>query len=392
MIIRMSKILKNFRKSLYLSFLEIRNLYQITCLTKDHIYFFFFFCFYKDSFEEFVLSVDIENKKCIYLTSDFDEYLYFKDKITTFYIGKGIVRQIIFSTIKCTMLVLTLTDLGNNFQISKNCLKYIYFFHSLASTHKIYKKDAFKNYDIIFCNNEYQKKELELAEQKFFFPQKKIIITGYMYLDFLHKNYNNTDNKKTVLFAPSWNYNKKNLLNEYGIYILDFLTKNKFQVIFRPHNEHYKRSKKIISEIIKKYSNLSNFYFDKEMSNMNSLKKSEILITDNSTIGMEFSLTFYKPTVYLNYTEKIHNPDFKVLNIEPLEEIFKRQLGYSLNVNNLDEIDDIYLNRLSNKIDLKNKCEEFKKKYLTNIGNSTNIASKNLISIYNNIIDNGGGN
>ena len=392
MIIRMSKILKNFRKSLYLSFLEIRNLYQINCLTKDHIYFFSESGFYKDFFEEFVLSVDIENKKCIYLTSDFDEYLYFKDKITTFYIGKGIVRQIIFSTIKCTMLVLTLTDLGNNFQISKNCLKYIYFFHSLASTHKIYKKDAFKNYDIIFCNNEYQKKELELAEQKFFFPQKKIIITGYMYLDFLHKNYNNIDNKKTVLFAPSWNYNKKNLLNEYGIYILDFLTKNKFQVIFRPHNEHYKRSKKIISEIIKKYSNLSNFYFDKEMSNMNSLKKSEILITDNSTIGMEFSLTFYKPTVYLNYTEKIHNPDFKVLNIEPLEEIFKRQLGYSLNVNNLDEIDDIYLNRLSNKIDLKNKCEEFKKKYLTNIGNSTNIASKNLISIYNNIIDNGGGN
>ena len=213
-----------------------------------------------------------------------------------------------------------------------------------------------------------------------------------MYLDFLHKNYGNIDNKKTVLFAPSWNYNKKNLLNEYGIYILDFLTKNKFQVIFRPHNEHYKRSKKIISEIIKKYSSLSNFYFDKEMSNMNSLKKSEILITDNSTIGMEFSLTFYKPTVYLNYTEKIHNPDFKVLNIEPLEEIFKRQLGYSLNVNNLDEIDDIYLNRLSNKIDLKNKCEEFKKKYLTNTGNSTNIASKNLISIYNNIIDNGGGN
>lgn len=392
MIIKMSKILKNFKKFLYLSFLEIRNLYQINCLTKDHIYFFSESGFYKDFFEEFVLSVDIENKKCIYLTSDFDEYLYFKDKITTFYIGKGIVRQIIFSTIKCTMLVLTLTDLGNNFQISKNCLKYIYFFHSLASTHKIYKKDAFKNYDIIFCNNEYQKKELELAEQKFFFPQKKIIITGYMYLDFLHKNYGNIDNKKTVLFAPSWNYNKKNLLNEYGIYILDFLTKNKFQVIFRPHNEHYKRSKKIISEIIKKYSSLSNFYFDKEMSNMNSLKKSEILITDNSTIGMEFSLTFYKPTVYLNYTEKIHNPDFKVLNIEPLEEIFKRQLGYSLNVNNLDEIDDIYLNRLSNKIDLKNKCEEFKKKYLTNTGNSTNIASKNLISIYNNIIDNGGGN
>ncbi len=387
MITKMLKILKNFKKFLYLSFLEIRSLYQINCLPKDRIFFFSESGFYKDFFEELVLSVDKENKKCIYLTSDFDEYLYFREKINTFYIGKSIVRQIIFSTINCTILVLTLTDLGNNFQISKNCLKYIYFFHSLASTHKIYKKDAFKNYDIIFCNNEYQKKELELAEQKFSFPQKKIITTGYMYLDFLNNNFGNIDNKKTVLFAPSWNYNKKNLLDEYGIHILDFLTKNKYQVIFRPHNEHYKRSKKIIIEIIKRYRNLSNFYFDKEMSNVNSLKKTEILITDNSTIGMEFSLTFYKPTIYLNYSEKIHNPDFQVLNIEPLEEIFKRQIGYSLNVNNLNEINNIYFNFLSNKINLKTKCEQFKKTYLTNKGNSTIIASKNLISIYNNIIN-----
>ncbi len=392
MIMRMLKILENFRKFLYLFFFEVKSLYQLFFLPKDYIVFFSESGFYKDFFEEFFLNTYKENKKCIYLTSDFKEYLYFKDKIYTFYIGNGIVSQIILATIRCTVLVLTLTDLGNNYQISKNCLKYIYFFHSLASTHKIYKKEAFKNYDIIFCNNEYQKKELKLAEQKFCFPPKKIITTGYMYLDFLNNCSNKLENKKTVIFAPSWNYNKKSLLNEYGIYILDFLIKKKFQVIFRPHNEHYKRSKKIIKKIKDKYTNLSNFNFDKEMSNLNSLKQSEILITDNSTIGMEFSLTFNKPTVYCDYTEKVHNPDFKELNIEPLEDIFKRQIGYSLDVNNLEEIDTIYVNFLSNQIDFKNKCEKFKKTYLANIGNSTTIASKNLISIYNNIINNDGGN
>lgn len=392
MIMRMLKILENFRKSLYLFFFEVKSLYQLFFLPKNHIVFFSESGFYKDFFEEFFFNTYKENKKCIYLTSDFKEYLYFKDKINTFYIGNGIVSQIILATVRCTVLVLTLTDLGNNYQISKKCLKYIYFFHSLASTHKIYKKEAFKNYDIIFCNNEYQKKELELAEQIFFFPKKKIVTTGYMYLDFLNKYSNKLKNNKTVLFAPSWNYNKKNLLNEYGIYILDFLIKKKFQVIFRPHNEHYKRSKKIIKEIKNKYNKLSNFNFDKEMSNLNSLKQSEILITDNSTIGMEFSLTFYKPTVYCDFTEKVHNPDFKELNIEPLEDIFKRQIGYSLDINNLEEIDAIYINFLSNQIDLKNKCEKFKNTYLANIGNSTTIASKNLISIYNNIINNDGGN
>ena len=52
MITKMLKILKNFKKFLYLSFLEIRSLYQINCLPKDRIFFFSESGFYKDFFEE----------------------------------------------------------------------------------------------------------------------------------------------------------------------------------------------------------------------------------------------------------------------------------------------------------------------------------------------------
>ena len=83
------------------------------------------------------------------------------------------------------MVIMTLTDLDNHeIKKSKFCKNYVYIFHSLASTHKCYTKEAFKNYDIILSNGDYQK-ELEIAEK--FLILKKIFNTGYLYLEELLK-------------------------------------------------------------------------------------------------------------------------------------------------------------------------------------------------------------
>ena len=39
----------------------------------------------------------------------------------------------------------------------------------MGSTHQLYTNQAFKNYDIVLANGEYQSKELKLAEQKLTF-------------------------------------------------------------------------------------------------------------------------------------------------------------------------------------------------------------------------------
>ena len=63
-------------------------------------------------------------------------------------------------------MLMTLTDLNNHeLKKSKNCKTYAYIFHSLVSAHKTYNKNAFNNYDIIFVNGEYQKKELIKLEE-----------------------------------------------------------------------------------------------------------------------------------------------------------------------------------------------------------------------------------
>ena len=85
-------------------------------------------------------------------------------------------------------MIMTLTDLGNHeIKKSKNCKYYAYIFHSLVSTHKGYNKKSFDNYDIIFANGEYQKKELEKAEKIYRLKKKKIFVTGYPYYEYLNE-------------------------------------------------------------------------------------------------------------------------------------------------------------------------------------------------------------
>ena len=96
----------------------------------------------------------------IYLTSDINDKDQISNKINPIYIGSGFFRILIFTFIKCEVVVMTLTDLGNHeIKRSTNCKNYVYVFHSLVSTHKCYTHKAFKNYDIILSNGSYQQKD-----------------------------------------------------------------------------------------------------------------------------------------------------------------------------------------------------------------------------------------
>ena len=73
--------------------------------------------------------------------------------ISSFYIGDGIVRTKFFINLRADVLVMTMPDL-ETFHIKRSKIypvHYVYIFHSLSSTHYIYRKTAFDNFDTIFC-------------------------------------------------------------------------------------------------------------------------------------------------------------------------------------------------------------------------------------------------
>lgn len=264
------------------------------------------------------------------------------ENIKNIFVGKGLMMQIFFFVVNGENLFLTLTDLDNSIIKKNKYIKnYVYFFHSPVSTIKNYTPKAFDNYDTILCNGKFQVEEIRFRENLKNLKQKKIVNTGYFYFDYLKEkiDLNKKDNK--VLIAPSWNYSQNNFINENFIDLINILLSKGEKVIFRPHPEHLKRSKKILSKIRENSSNL-NFYFDNDKENFLSMQQSKCLITDSSGIALEYLMILKKPVLYLDENDKIHNTDindFEKIRIIDYE--IKNKFGNLFNKNDFTKIDSI---------------------------------------------------
>jgi CDP-glycerol glycerophosphotransferase (TagB/SpsB family) len=287
------------------------------------------------------------------------------ENIVNIFIGNGFFRLFVLSFIKCDFFFSTTTDLNKNLiKRNKFIKKYVYVFHSAVSTHKSYTASAFDNYDIILCCGSYQKKEIRKREQLKNLKKKIIIESGFFYFNylskFLHDNKNSLSNQKNdlVLFAPSWSYDNNNFFDNFGFELLKKLVETE-KVIFRPHPEHLKRSRKTIKKIYKYSLDNSNLFIDISQSNAESIKKSKILITDYSGIALEYILIKKSPVIYFDEFSKIHNTEYFEINNFTIEDNVKQLFGYSLK--NIEVFNIIsHLKRANNKFNIdSSKIDSF---------------------------------
>ena len=268
--------------------------------------------------------------------------------------------QFFFYIIKSQNLFLTLTDLDKNLiRKNKNVKNYIYFFHAPASTTKIYTETAFDNYDIVFCNGNYQINEIKSRETKMGLKSKRLINSGYFYFDFLKSKTNYKVKPDEILIAPSWNINKTNFINENFENIINFLLKKNFKVKFRPHPETQKRSPEYLNFLKSKFYQ-KNFYYDDNYENLNSMEKAMCLITDSSGIAIEYSLVLERPVIYFDNFDKIHNINFnEYANIKTIDDVFKKEFGYTFKKDEINVLDMIINNALIEFPKKKKKINDF---------------------------------
>ena len=316
--------------------------------------------------------------KIYYFTSDLNDLDNIDSDLEPIYIGDGFMLMLFFQLIKCDMIILTLSNLGEN-QIKKvkTCKNYLYFFHSYCSTHKLYEQFAFKNYDIILTVGDFQTEELKKAEEFYNLPKKNIFKVGYFYYEKLNSLKNlNKKIENNIIFAPSWSRNKKNLFSDYSIEIISNLIEKNFSVTFRTHPETLKREKKILSIIKKNFKSNPKFILNTDLNDISGFENSELLITDNGGVGLEYSLIYEKPVLYINYEEEVHNTKYKDLQIEPFEDKFKRKFGYQINISELNKLKETIVN-IKAKFNYQNSgiTQFFKDNDLVNIDASSNAAN-----------------
>ena len=270
-----------------------------------------------------------KKEKILYVSFDKNDFIIGKN-IDNLYLSNFFSQYFLFKFINTKFFILTLTDLGNSFLKKNQKVKYyVYFFHAAVSTHKQYTENAFNNYDIILANGDYQLRELRKNEKIKNLNKKKLYSSGYMYFDYL-KKFKNIADEGYILFAPSWNYSKNNCLDKCGLEIISEIISSNRKIIFRPHPEHFKRSKILLEKIYNNFRDNKNFLFDNDSSNISSIQKSSLIITDYSGIALECFYPFYKPVLYINVNDKIQNRNFKKINLIPIEDKIRKLFGIQI--------------------------------------------------------------
>lgn len=242
----------------------------------------------------------------------------------------------LFKKIKADVLIMTMPDLGNFlFKRSPAVGKYIYMFHAAVSTHQQYRKEAFFNYDSIFCTGDYQQKEIRKAEELYVQKQKELIPYGYPLLDTI-KEQTHADSRQIVLVAPSWF--EGCIFDSCIDELLLQLSKLPYEVVLRCHPEYQKRKSKNFARIIKMTETYPRMMIDEEPDVIKTLSVADFLITDRSGIALEFAFGTGKPVLFIDTLLKQTNPHCNELGIEPIENSLRSELGISVSPDNFEQL------------------------------------------------------
>jgi len=151
--------------------------------------------------------------------------------------------------------------------------------------------------------------------------------------------------------------------------VIDELLKKNHKVTFRPHPEHYKRSKTILKTIMDKFDANKDFRFDYDFGNINSMEKAKCIITDISNISFEYMLLLNRPVLYLEGINKIHNKCYsEFVNFESIENKLKRKFGFSFLEKDISKIDMVVRDAIVNFTPKIPRLNHFKEKNFFNYG------------------------
>ena len=277
-----------------------------------------------------------------YITSDPDDQVFAlaekEPRIKPYYIGEKRLITLMMK-MEADIVCMTMPDI-ETFHIKRSYIKkdieYVYLFHGFASTHMVLRETAFDHYDTIFCSGPVQMKEIRAREALKGLPPKRLIDTGYGVIEHLRAAYEQMEqvphDRPQILIAPSWQ--KDNILESCIDPLLrQLLAEERYNVIVRPHPEWIKRFPQKQEAFEQRHQAelaAGKFEFQTDFSSGDTVYQSDLVITDWSSIAMEFSFTTCKPSLFINTPMKVMNPNYRELNLEPLDLSLRDQLGRSV--------------------------------------------------------------
>ena len=309
-------------------------------------------------------------------------------RIKAFYIGLGAIRTKFFMELKAEVLVMTMPNLETYFIKRSKVypVHYVYVFHSIVSTHTIYRKGAFDHFDSIFCVGPHHVEEISATESVYDLKHKNLVKYGYGLLDNLQTNKSmknqqrcTEDGKKKILVAPSWG--KNGLLETKGLELVKILLDGGYHVTVRPHPMTIRKWSKTIKAIENEFKSNANFEIEKDVSTFESLYSAYGLISDWSGIAIEYAFACELPVLYIDGSPKINNSSYDKIACEALEITIRNLIGKVISPNELESLPKIIESTYENIDNFKTKIQEVRDKTVFNLGESGMNGAQEIVKI-----------
>ena len=376
-----SKEDKKREKADYKKFFSVANKHLVFYSEKSG-----FYKYFKDVMDYLLAK---SNVIIHYVTSDPEDQIFKiaeeQPRIRPYYIGENRLITLMMK-MDADIVVMTCPDL-ENYHLKRSYVRkdieYVYMFHYPLSTHMVLHTGALDHYDTIFCVGEFQFDEIRAAEEVYKLPAKNLIAAGYGQLEQLHESYQameKTQRKNPkILIAPSWQ--PDNILDSCIDQMLDELLGKGYEVVVRPHPEYVKRFGPRMDAIVERHKGKEELglKFELDFTSNNSIFDSDVLISDWSGTAYEFSFVTLKPSVFIDTTPKINNPEYVKLGIEPLEFTLRSEVGIQVAPDKLEGLSDRIRELISCGAQYHEKILAIREKYIANFGKSGEIGARYIL-------------
>lgn len=326
-----------------------------------------------------------------YITSDIHDQVFelakTQERLRPYYIGE---KRLITMMMKmdADMVVMTMPDI-EKYHIKRSYVRkdieYLYIPHGVDSNNLTLRQGALDHYDTIFCTGKHQKEEVEKTETVYDLPKKTIFEWGYALLDEMREDYakmmqepiklQNSRNK--ILIAPSWQ--PDNIVDSCLEEILENLKDGDYEIIVRPHPQHVRHKGEFMENLKQKYAENSNILIQTDFSSNSTVFEADLVITDWSSIAYEYAYTTQKPVLFINTPMKIMNPEYKKIDVVPINIWMRDEIGCALDLDELDKIDEKVSMLLREKEKYYEKIGAFVEEYMYNLGCSAEVGGKYII-------------
>jgi len=306
------------------------------------------------------------------------------DGVWSFYMKDTLPLQMAF--IDCKVFVMTLTDL-NQFHLKRSAhpVHYVYVFHSLVSTHMMYRAGAFDHYDSVLCAGPHHVAEIRRREEREGLAEKQLVEAGYYRLERIRERYrafregHPAGGRTTVLVAPSWG--EDNIIESCGDRLVRMLLARGYDVIVRPHPETRRKSPRLLDALEKEFGGNRGFVLERSVATDDSLLRADVLICDLSGVALEYAFGTERPVLFLDVPYKVKNSEYRALGIEPFELRVRSEIGKTVSPELLESVPDEVAALIEHKDEYRERITRLSDECVFAPGRSSEIGARHILNL-----------